>query len=98
MSSLSRKRGVWYLWIEIDGKRKGISLGTKNRNLAKVLARTFHQQEKPIVEEPGIGLKKLFQEWLTLHSHFSQKYLVTIELMWQLFITATLNWAKHCNL
>ncbi len=86
MSSLSKKRGIWYLWITINGKRKGISLGTKSRKLAEILAKNIQESKQSKGDDSNIKLNDLIKLWKNWHSHFSPHYISTVELMMKLFI------------
>lgn len=86
MASLSQKRGVWYLWIYANRRRKGISLGTKNRLLAEELASRILEDKSTCNVASTIKLSDLYSRWKHWHFHFSHKYIETCDIMWRLFI------------
>ena len=55
--SANKKTGIYYLWIKIDGKWKGISLRTKKLNEARKHAKEIEQKHS------GLSLSKLYENW-----------------------------------
>lgn len=67
MSTIYRdkKTGLYFLNIRIDGKRKRISLGTKNRLTAKLRARIKERDLTGIQDSGPISLSDFAQQYLT---------------------------------
>ncbi len=89
MSSITLKRNTYYLWLMIDGKRKGFSLGTTELNQAIRKAKVLEKELKVDLSKT-FKLSDLLNLWIDTKFEISENYKYQAE-------TYTVNFIKFCG-